>query len=363
MSDLWTHWLVSRSVESAPPRCLILLSEEEKEEDVDNLRRVLRERQISCGIKRSSYERYEIRVLSMIREMRGYADEIGARVDWFIINDDDTFWLDVRAIRRMLSKYNPAKQYLPGMLFSRALFSAMESIWSECRELYESAYGGDEMLTSCAARAAGVDKREIMTEERGLHQFDVLGDTTGVLQGGLPVLSMHHFLGGGWAHLHGYSTPLTDMEQIQRLRDAAAFLGGNNMFQRYVFGDGKWLVVLGYSVTYFEEPLKPADLASMYTQEHTWYEDYRLAFADRRRIEERHDPAGRPAKQTFYIDSTDVLSANTAVFSFLQADSWDESLTQAERVRIQLFWDGDSPGPDVEQPPLSLPGFHSRQIR
>lgn len=77
MSDLWTHWLVSRSVESAPPRCLILLSEEEKEEDVDNLRRVLRERQISCGIKRSSYERYEIRVLSMIREMRGYADEIG----------------------------------------------------------------------------------------------------------------------------------------------------------------------------------------------------------------------------------------------------------------------------------------------
>lgn len=165
------------------------------------------------------------------------------------------------------------------------------------------------------------------------------------------------------------------------------------MFQRYVFGDGKWLVVLGYSVTYFEEPLKPADLASMvhsafsrklrpllivqYTQEHTWYEDYRLAFADRRRIEERHDPAGRPAKQTFYIVrfclrcnappshtdpapscrirrygtralrrrprhrvsrvaraqafllAQDVLSANTAVFSFLQADSWDESRTSA----------------------------------
>ncbi|GAA5999777.1 uncharacterized protein JCM10292_003740 [Rhodotorula paludigena] len=378
MSDLWTHWLVSRSVESAPPRCLILLSQEEKEEDVDKLRRVLRERQISCGIKRSSYERYEIRVLSMVQGMRGYADEIGARIDWFVINDDDTFWLDMRAVRRMLSTYSPAKQYLvgatteaynqldyfgrmafggAGMLFSRGLFSAMESIWSECRELYESAYGGDEMLTSCAARAAGTDKRDIMTEERGLHQLDVLGDTTGVLQGGLPVLSMHHFLGGGWAHLHGYSTHLTDMEQIQRIRDAAAFLGGDNMFQRYVFGDGKWLVVLGYSVTYFEEPLKPANLASM---EHTWYEDYRLAFADRRRIEERHDPSGGPAKQTFYID---VLSANTAVFSFLQADSWDESLTQAERVRIQLFWDGDSPGPDVEQPPLSLAGFHSRQIR
>lgn len=35
------------------------------------------------------------------------------------------------------------------------------------------------------------------------------------------------------------------------------------MFQRYVFGDGKWLFVNGYSITYFEEPLKREDLKTM----------------------------------------------------------------------------------------------------
>lgn len=33
------------------------------------------------------------------------------------------------------------------------------------------------------------------------------------------------------------------------------FLGGDNMFKRYVFGDGKWLFVNGYSLTIFEEAL------------------------------------------------------------------------------------------------------------
>ena len=53
------------------------------------------------------------------------------------------------------------------------------------------------------------------------------------------------------------------MAQISRVRAAADFLGGDNMFQRHVFGGGKWLVTLGYSVTYFEQALKPEDMAFM----------------------------------------------------------------------------------------------------
>ena len=113
-------------------------------------------------------------------------------------------------------------------------------------------------------------------------EFDIPGDTTGVLQGGIPMLSMHQyvpysshpftqsdhlrlrsFMGGGWVHLFAYGSLLPDMAQIGRVRAAADFLGGDNMFQRYVFGDGKWLVTLGYSVTYFEQPLKREDLALM----------------------------------------------------------------------------------------------------
>lgn len=131
-------------------------------------------------------------------------------------------------------------------------------------------------------------------------------------------------MGGGWVHLFAYGSLLPDMAQIERVRAAAEFLGGDNMFRRHVFGAGKWLVTLGYSITYFEEALRPEDMALMVrcspprvettelqaltnrrsAQEHTWYEDYPLSFEDRPHINERHDPKGRPAKQTFYIDST-----------------------------------------------------------
>jgi hypothetical protein len=41
--------------------------------------------------------------------------------------------------------------------------------------------------------------------------------------------------------------------------------------------------------------------ADLCVQEHTWYEDYPLSFEDRPHILERHNPKGKPTKQTFYI--------------------------------------------------------------
>ncbi|BGP49425.1 hypothetical protein JCM10450v2_005316 [Rhodotorula kratochvilovae] len=373
MSQLWTRWMVPQFPDDeGTPTCLVLLSEEEVDEDIEDLKQVLRARNLPCGVRKGKYARYEVRVLSMVKEMKNYADDIGQKADWFIFNDDDTFWLDMRATRRMLSKYNPQEQWFigatteaqnqlaqfgrmafggAGMLVSQAMITSMYSTWNECHERYKDVFGGDEMLTRCAAVASGRTKQTVTTEERGLHQFDIPGDTTGVLQGGIPMLSMHHFMGGGWVHLFAYGSLLPDMAQIGRVRAAADFLGGDNMFQRYVFGDGKWLVTLGYSVTYFEQPLKREELALM---EHTWYENYRLSFEDRPHVQERHDPKGRPAKQTFYIDSTEVVSPKSALFTFVQADSWDEHLSNDERVRIKLLWDGDQTTVAHEQDPAAL---------
>jgi len=39
------------------------------------------------------------------------------------------------------------------------------------------------------------------------------------------------------------------------LAKVATFLGGDNFFKRFVFGGGKELVTLGYSITVFEEPM------------------------------------------------------------------------------------------------------------
>ncbi|GAA5962418.1 hypothetical protein JCM21900_003779 [Sporobolomyces salmonicolor] len=362
MSQLWELWMLPRwPADEGTPSCLILLSSDEKPSAIRELTHILEERGLPCGVRTSSYERYEVRVLNMVRSMRDYAEEIGKPIDWFIFNDDDTFWLDIRTLRRLLSKYDPSEKWLvgattesqnqleshgrmafggAGILASAPLLSAMYQIWGECYDRYKNAFGGDEMLTRCGALAKGVTKQTVTTEEKGLHQFDVPGDATGMLQSGIPIVNLHHFMDGSWVHLFGYGTYRTDMQQILLIRDAAAFLGGDNMFKRYVFGNGKWLFVNGFSITLFEEPRTKEDMPLM---EHTWYEDYRLAFDDRPPVRERHDPEGWAAKQTFYIDGVHIISPNSALFIYAQADSWDEHMTSSERVRLHVLYDGESP--------------------
>ncbi|GAA5879034.1 hypothetical protein JCM8547_006224 [Rhodosporidiobolus lusitaniae] len=361
-STLWTHFMLPKHDDEGTPNCLVLLDAKEDPQDVRELKDLFEAKGLPCGVRTGKYDRYEVRVLSMVKEMREYADDIGKRIDWFVFGDDDTFWVDMRSLRRLLSKYNSDEDWFigatteaqkqleqfgrmafggAGMLVSHALLAKMYAIWDDCFHRYSSAFGGDEMQTRCAALATGRTKQDVTTEERGMHQFDIPGDSTGLFQGGIPVISMHHFLASGWIHLFGYGTVHTEIEQISRVRDAASFLGGDNLFSRHVFGDGKWLLVHGYSLTYFEEKLKREDMALM---EHTWYSDYPLSFEDRPHIPERHPDGGKktPAKQTFYIESTEVLSANSALFTFLQADSWDEHLALKDRVRLQVLWDGDA---------------------
>ncbi|GAA5834190.1 hypothetical protein JCM3766R1_004485 [Sporobolomyces carnicolor] len=358
MTQLWTNWMLPRDADQAQPACLILLSADETREDMADLEAVLKNRGLPCVLKQSTHKRYEVRVMSMIKEMKDYSDSLDRSFDWFVFGDDDTFWLDYRSTLRMLSKYDPRQEWFigassesrealgmfgrmafggAGIVASNPLLASMANQWPKCYEQFKNVFGGDEMLTRCAALARGVEKDDVTTREKGLHQFDIPGDTTGPLQSGAPILTLHHYLGGGWVHLFGYGTNHTDFEQIQILQRVAPFLGGDNMFKRYVFGNGKWLLVNGYSITYFEEPLKKNDLQVM---EHTWYVDYPLIFETRPGIPERHGPG--PAKQTFYIDDIETTSDNTAVFTYLQADSWDETMPAEDRVRLQVYWDGSN---------------------
>lgn len=64
-------------------------------------------------------------------------------------------------------------------------------------------------------------------------------------------------------HLFGYGSYMKDFEQITLIQRVLDFVGGDNMFRRYSFEDGKWLLVQGYSLTLFEEPLVVEDLALM----------------------------------------------------------------------------------------------------
>lgn len=225
-----------------------------------------------------------------------------------------------------------------GMMVSAPLADKMYGIWDSCFEQYRFIFGGDEMVTRCAAQASGKTKDTVMTEELGLHQFDIPGDTTGVLQGGIPMLNLHHYIGGFWVHLFGYGTYKSEFDQIRVVKQAAEFLGGDNMFRRLVFGDGQWLVTLGYSVTLFDTPIRKINTQRM---EHTWYEGYNLhSYKDRDPVQERRDGGGKPVKQTFYLDDVRVKNRHEATFVYAMADKWDEHLTSEERPRLSIHWDG-----------------------
>ena len=76
MSELWTPWLAPSNPNQDAPACVILLSKEENRTDIEELESVLKSRRLPCVVKQSQHERYEVRVLSMIREMKEYSDSL-----------------------------------------------------------------------------------------------------------------------------------------------------------------------------------------------------------------------------------------------------------------------------------------------
>lgn len=91
------------------------------------------------------------------------------------------------------------------------------------------------MLTRCAALARGVEKDDVVTREAGLHressprnlrnvniaersmpaaEFDIPGDTTGPLQSGWPVLSLHRML---YLTRSSLRPPEADFAMLRRL--------------------------------------------------------------------------------------------------------------------------------------------------
>lgn len=57
-----------------------------------------------------------------------------------------------------------------GMLLSDPLAAKMYVIWDECYKRFHHVFGGDEMVTRCAALGKGATKQTVTTEEKGLHR-------------------------------------------------------------------------------------------------------------------------------------------------------------------------------------------------
>lgn len=210
---------------------------------------------------------------------------------------------------------------------------------NECAQRYGHLYGGDGLISNCAAFAKGVEIRSVVDEIPGMSQFDLRGDASGYLSSGNMLLSLHHWV--GWLEL---IPGRMGIEVIGLLRKGASVVGGRNLLRRWVFDDGRVTWSVGYSIIIHRERLDEDGLIRM---EHTW-----PGFQPRR--------PSRSARQeglekfTYYIKEVERLSERITRFRHVCEDVgvepriidvlWDEGREErggvGMRAKLLRLWQG-----------------------
>jgi hypothetical protein len=223
------------------------------------------------------YTRYEHRVMNLPRAMvnEQWTDTEGKPVTpkWYIVADDDSQMLDMRALRRemgarqhkdvhMLCAVTESQVQLGrhgkicygggGVVMSQGLATKMSQKMDECLWWHNFRFGGDEMLTHCASTATAIDgvsipPEKVFTDIVGLHrksakanaahvkglsschhaEVDIPGDGSGVFQSGIPFISIHHYT--GWLEIFPLWFCPDRIEALRRIQKAVDFLGGDNL--------------------------------------------------------------------------------------------------------------------------------------
>ncbi|KAJ6962372.1 hypothetical protein NC652_001130 [Populus alba x Populus x berolinensis] len=131
-------------------------------------------------------------------------------VRWFVMGDDDTFFIAENLVR-ILRKYDHNQYYYIGSLseshlqniffsygmayggggfaISYPLAKALGKMQDRCIQRYPGLYGSDDRMQACMAEL-GVP----LTKEVGFHQYDVYGNLFGLLASHpvTPLASLHH---------------------------------------------------------------------------------------------------------------------------------------------------------------------------
>ncbi|KAK8474236.1 hypothetical protein V6N12_001323 [Hibiscus sabdariffa] len=131
-------------------------------------------------------------------------------VRWFVMGDDDTFFVPDNLVR-VLSKYDHNQFYYigssseshlqninfsygmayggGGFAISYPLAKALAKMQDRCIQRYPGLYGSDDRIHACMAEL-GVP----LSKEHGFHQYDVFGNLLGLLSAHpvAPLVSIHH---------------------------------------------------------------------------------------------------------------------------------------------------------------------------
>lgn len=115
-----------------------------------------------------------------------------------------------------------------------------------------------------------------------------------------------------------------DYRLLHVMIQAAHFLGQDNMFKRYSMEGGRVIVVNGYSITTYLDPLTPEDLSKI---EITWgfapndvlvYDNMRPPITSIGHRQSKEDRQGKQRKSSYFlheiIDADDRLATATFVY-------------------------------------------------
>ncbi|GAA6058934.1 hypothetical protein JCM10212_002886 [Sporobolomyces blumeae] len=356
---VWSHWLPAHASALDPtrkehvanlPLLLVLTPPPNPTEELRTREAVEEAQSLGMYVEMRAREadRFETRYFALVEELYKEAlrreAEGGDKTEWFVFADDDTFFPDFDSLVRLLSSFDSNDDKLIGTLsestkqvaqwghiayggggiyISRKTVEKMnqDGAWSQCLAKFGSAFGGDAMVSHCAALVMGKDIHDALTVEDTLHQLDIRGDGTGFFQSGFLITSLHHW--GSWFTLFPpwHESGTGDLRKgISLVGKAAKAIGGDNWGRRYVFEEGKLLVSLGYSVTVEKEPLTQDQLDK---SEHTWWE-FETFHPIRSGQEEALD------KRTYYITGVRTLSPDGIV-------RLEHKNREGERVDI--IWD------------------------
>ncbi|BGP51738.1 hypothetical protein JCM10450v2_007688 [Rhodotorula kratochvilovae] len=357
---VWAHWLRTAPhsmldpaimADAAELPMLLVLTAPLNESEARDARAAEEEaktRGMHLVMREKEAAKYEVRYVKLVEELWEEAlrrERVeGVRTEWFAINDDDTFFPDFDAVARLLSDYDSNEDWFigaesesskqvekfgniayggGGIFISRALLEKLNrpGIVDTCLEKFRKRWGGDAVLSDCVALVLNRTLANALTVEPTLHQIDLAGDASGLLQAGIRFTSLHHWR--SWARLFPEWTDAGKKdrgEQVLLLGRAARAVGGDNWARRYVFDEGRVVVALGYSITTYAKPLSKEELGQI---EHTWHA-YLPSLPHRPPQVEGTD------KRTYYLSAVRQLD-DEDIFRFEHKDR--------DGRRVDVVWD------------------------
>ncbi|KAL8292977.1 hypothetical protein RQP46_000671 [Phenoliferia psychrophenolica] len=298
-APLWNHFLGAPSATRAPPGCVVV-------------------------------------------DAQGQGDVEGRRLANAALIDSDTgFWIDIADLKHTLRQFDSSEDHMlggfseakanfadhgkiafggAGIILSRSLVRKMQGLVGTCARKYQHIFGGDGILTNCAALARDMAYQDVVEEIPGLSQMDLRGDASGFLTSGQKLLSLHHWV--GWLDLLPNTT---GVDAVALFADGADAIGGRNMFRRWVFDGGKTVWTSGFSVMIHRDALTADDLDRV---EHSW-----TGFEPRRKS--RGARAEGEDKLTYWITAVERLTPTLTLFRH----ECRHPSVQNDLRRIDILWD------------------------